>query len=67
LGQPDTAIESLLRGESVEPHDARIPYARATILARLGQTKAAALATRHALEIDPAFTEARQLLGQLGE
>src|SRR6185295_747666 len=66
-GQPDVAIESLLRGESAEPRDPRIPYARATIHARLGQNKLAGLAARRALEIDPAYTEARQLLQQLGE
>ncbi len=67
LGQPDAAIESLLRGESAEPRDSRIPYARATILARQGQRKAATIAARRALEINPAFSEARQLLEQLGE
>ena len=67
LGQPDTAIESLLRGETAEPREARIPYARATIHARLGQTKEAVAAARRALEINPGYTEARQLLLQLGE
>ena len=66
-GQPGAAIESLLRGESVEPREARIPYARATILARLGQRNAAAAAARRALEIDPAHADARRLLQQLGE
>ena len=65
--QSDAAIESLLRGESVEPDDARIPYARATILARLGQRQAALLAARRALEINPAHGEAKQLLQQLGD
>lgn len=67
LGQPDTAIESLLRGESAEPLDARIPYARATIHARLGQRQAATGAALRALEINPAHTDARQLLQQLGQ
>ncbi len=65
--QPELAIESLRRGESVEPRDPRIPYARATIHARLGQTQKAVLAARRALEINPAYAEARQLLQQLGE
>ena len=66
-GQPDAAIESLVRSESVAPDDARIPYARATIQAQQGQRKAAAIAARRALEINPAYREARQLLQQLGE
>ena len=67
LGQPEAAIESLLRGESAEPGDPRIPYARATIHARLGQTQLATLAARRALEINPSHAEARQLLQQLGK
>lgn len=66
-GQTGAAIESLQRGESAEPRDPRIPYARATIHARLGQRALAILAARRALEINPAFAEARQLLQQLGE
>jgi tetratricopeptide (TPR) repeat protein len=62
LGQPDAAIESLLRAETVAPDDARIPYARATILANLGRTREANRAVKRALEINPAFPEARRLL-----
>src|SRR5439155_22830964 len=67
LGQHDAPIESLLRGESEEPHEARVPYARATVIARLGQRDAAAAAARRALEIDPAHADARRLLRLLGE
>jgi len=66
LGEIDAAIESLVRGETVEPRDARIPYARATILARRGDRKAAADAASRALEINPNYGEAQQLLQQLG-
>jgi len=67
LGQSDAVIESLTRGETAEPRDARIPYPRATILTRLGQRKAAATAARCALEINPRYAEARELLQQLRE
>jgi len=62
LGQTDAAIASLLRAESLAPTDARIPYARATILARLGRNTEATAAAKRALEIDPSFDDARQLL-----
>jgi tetratricopeptide (TPR) repeat protein len=67
LGHPELAIPSLLRAESADQRDERIPYARATILARLGQTPAAVIAARRALEIQPSYGEARQLLQQLGD
>ena len=66
-GQTDVAIASLLKAESAEPRDPRIPYARATILARLSQRKEAAAAAGRALEINPNYTEAKQLLEQLGQ
>jgi len=66
-GQPDAAVATLLRAEAAEPRDAQVPYARATILALLGQRKEAATAARRALEINPAHVEAKQLLRQLGE
>lgn len=65
LGRRDSAIESLLRGEAAEPEDARIPYARATILAQLNRTREAAAAARRALEIEPKFDQARELLDAL--
>jgi len=66
LGKSEEALQSLLRGESVALTDARIPYARATILARQGRSGEAAAAARRALEIQPAYPEAQQLLKALG-
>jgi len=65
LNQPDAAIDSLLRAESLDAHTATIPYARATILARLGRVNEARLAAQRALEIDRNFAAARQLLQSL--
>lgn len=64
-GNPLGAIHALLAAESVEPRDPRIPYARATIHARLGQMSEARQAAQRALEINPQFTEATALLQQL--
>ncbi len=65
LGQTDAAIESLFRAETAGPDDARIPYARATILAQLGRAREATAALRRALEINPSFQDARELLQRL--
>jgi tetratricopeptide (TPR) repeat protein len=65
LGQTADAIESLLRAESVSPNDSRIPYARATILARAGNFAEARAAAKRALEIQPGFADAQNLLDQL--
>jgi tetratricopeptide (TPR) repeat protein len=62
LGQTDAAIASLLQAESLAPADARIPYARATILARLGRSREAIGAAKRSLEIDPSSADARRLL-----
>jgi tetratricopeptide (TPR) repeat protein len=62
LGEPEQAIESLVRAESAAPDDPRIPYARATILARQGQRKEASTAAKRALDLNPADSEAKQLL-----
>ena len=62
LGETEQAIKSLLRAESADPHDAGIPYARATILARLERNAEARAAANRALEIQPAFNDARTLL-----
>ncbi len=61
-GNPTGAIQALLTAESADP---RIPYARATIHARLGQLSEARQAARRALELNPQFTEAAALLQQL--
>jgi tetratricopeptide (TPR) repeat protein len=66
-GESSAAIGSLLRAESVEPDDARIPYARATILARLGRRDEALRAVRRVLEIDRGNPEAMQLLQFLSQ
>ena len=42
-----------------------IPYARATVLARLGRREEARNAARRALELNRDFTDAQQLLRQL--
>ena len=67
LGGRDAALDSLAHAEVVDPEDARIPYARATILAQLGETKRATAAVRRALELNPAYPEAKQLLQTLSE
>ncbi|MGN6552346.1 MAG: tetratricopeptide repeat protein [Verrucomicrobiota bacterium] len=61
------AIQALLRAESVDPRDPGIPYARATIHAQLGQMDEAREAARRALQLNPGFTVAANLLRQLGE
>lgn len=63
--QPAEAIAALLKGEAAEPSDPAIPYARATIHARLGQTSEARAAATRALQIRPDFQEAAQLLQSL--
>jgi tetratricopeptide (TPR) repeat protein len=65
LGQTEEALESLIRGETADPEDARIPYARATVLAAQGRKAEAIIAARRALEINPAFREAKELLEEL--
>ncbi len=61
-GETEQAIKSLVRAESADPHDAGIPYARATILARLERYAEARAAANRALELRPAFNEASTLL-----
>jgi protein O-GlcNAc transferase len=62
IEDPGRALEALLRAETVQPDSARIPYARATVLARLGRMKDAGAAARRALELDPDHIEAANLL-----
>ncbi|MCX8091139.1 MAG: tetratricopeptide repeat protein [Verrucomicrobiae bacterium] len=45
---------------------AEYPYARATVLARLGRVEEARRAAQRALEIHPRFAEAQALLQHLG-
>ena len=63
--QPERALEALVRAESLNPLSARIPYARATILVRLGRIEEARTAAQHALELQPDMTESMVLLQSL--
>jgi tetratricopeptide (TPR) repeat protein len=65
MNQPQQAIEALLKGETADPTDAAIPYARATIHARLGQRDAAIAAASRALQLRRDFPEAIQLIQSL--
>ncbi len=64
-GQTESALESLVRAESIDANSPKFPYARATILARLGRIDDARNAARRALEIQPAYAEATELLRSL--
>ena len=65
MNQPEKAIEALLKGEAAEPSDHAIPYARATIFARLGRRDEAIAAATMALQIRQDFPEAIQLIRSL--
>ena len=64
-GQPERALDALARAESADATSPRIPYARATILAQLGRVSEARAAARRALEIQPSYSDATQLLQSL--
>jgi len=64
-GDDSGALAALVRAESADPSDPRAPYARATVLARLGKLDEARSAARRALELDP-NSPAANLLRQLG-
>jgi Flp pilus assembly protein TadD len=66
-GQTDEALKCLIRAESIDAESALIPYARATILARLGRVDEARKAVRRALELQPDFPAAKELMGSLSE
>jgi tetratricopeptide (TPR) repeat protein len=65
-GDDNGALEALLRAETAAPDDPRIPYARATVLARLGNVTEARTAARRALALQPNFPAAAELLQRLG-
>lgn len=65
-GDDVEAEAALARGETADPNDPNIPYARATVLTRLGRLNEARAAAQRALSLDPHFTEAASLLRQLG-
>lgn len=66
-GQGDNpgALAALVRAESAEPSDPSAPYARATVLARMGRTTEARQAAQRVLELNPQFTPASDLIHQL--
>lgn len=66
-GDDAGAVEALVRAESIDGSDPRIPYARATVLARLGRLAEARRAAQRALELAPNDSAARALLQQLGD
>lgn len=65
LNKSELALESLVRAESLDARSPQIPYARATILARLGRVSEARTAAQRALELRPDFPEAKELLQAL--
>jgi len=68
-GQKQTAeaLDALSKGETADPADPGIPYARATILAQLGRKQEALIATQKALQARPDHAEARQLMQMLSQ
>ncbi|MBU6400715.1 MAG: tetratricopeptide repeat protein, partial [Verrucomicrobia bacterium] len=63
--QPERAWEALVRAESLDSSSPEIPYARATVLARLGRVSEARAAAQRALELRPDFGAAANLLQAL--
>ena len=61
----ESALAALLRAESLDARSPQLPYARATILARLGRTDEARRAAQRALELQPGFPGAAELLRTL--
>jgi len=64
-GDSGKAIRSLKQAEDANPRDPRSAYARATILAGLGRNAEAVEAAKKALQIQPDFTDARELIRSL--
>lgn len=64
-GQVEAALDALSRAEAIATHDPRIPYAAATILAHQGRVMEAKAAAQRALNIQPNFSEAAQLIEAL--
>ena len=59
------AKEALAHAETADPDDPRIPYARAIVLAKLGNISEARASAQRALDLAPSFTDAAILLRQL--
>jgi len=64
-GDDPGALQALVRAESADPSDPRAPYARATVLVRMGKLDEVRSAARRALELD-SQSAAANLLRQLG-
>ena len=64
-GQSEAALEALLRAETLAPDDPQIPYARATILARLDRKPEARVALERALALSPNYADAQRLIEEL--
>lgn len=65
LQRSEDALGALSKAEFTEPASAEIPYARATILLRLGQAAEARAAARRALDIQPGHAGAANLIHAL--
>lgn len=61
----EASLTALLRAESTDARSAQIPFARATVLARLNRPEEARRAAQRALEIQPGYPEAQALLRTL--
>jgi predicted CXXCH cytochrome family protein len=61
----NAASDALTRAETADPADPRIPYARATVLARLGRAGEARAAAERALSLRADYAEAQELLRSL--
>jgi predicted CXXCH cytochrome family protein len=66
-GETEEGLSCLVRAESLDGESALIPFARATILAQLGRSTEARRAVRRALELQPEFAQAQELLRSLGQ
>jgi predicted CXXCH cytochrome family protein len=66
-GESEQGLKALAQAEMLTPADPHIPYARATILARLGDVDRAKEAAQRALQIDERFQPARDLLRSLDQ
>jgi tetratricopeptide (TPR) repeat protein len=64
-GDTQGALEALLRAETADAADPRIPFARATILARLGNLTEAHSAALRARALNPTDAAIAELLLQL--
>ena len=64
-GQSDAAVDALLRAEALDARAPQIPYARATILARLGRVEEARKVAHRALDLRPDYRDAANLIESL--